>query len=427
MIAEILSTGDEVLLGDIIDTNSSFLCEKLKIMGIGVRQITAVGDEVAKISSVLGQIAKRADICLVTGGLGPTQDDLTARACAGAAGEKLVLNSMALETMTAYFEKAGFEMTQDNKKQAMLPESAGVLVNQRGTAPGFSMSMDDCHFFFMPGVPSEMKFMFEHGVKPRLLDIFGLTRQIFIERLTIFGLPESRVGALLEGFENKFSGMNLGFRAKFPFIEVKIVYPLEVCSKAVCDNVKKLMDAAREWVVLRLENKVISLRGQSLEQEVGRLLKEKKYTLAIAESCTGGLISNLVTDVAGSSDYFLFSAVTYSNGAKMNILKVAKKTLEAHGAVHEQTALEMARGVKKAAGAHWGISTTGIAGPTGGTDDKPVGTVCIGIAGPDFETVKRYTFNFGDRARNKKMFAATALEVLRRNLISRSNLFVEKI
>lgn len=420
MIAEILSTGDEVLLGDIVDTNSGYLCERLKEMGIFVQQITAVGDSVTRISHAIGKIAQRVDICLVTGGLGPTQDDLTAKACAGAAKEELVLNPRALETMVAYFEKRGFEITLDNKKQAMLPESAGVLVNRNGTAPGFTMSMGKCTFYFMPGVPSEMKSMFEEEVKPELSDIFGLTREIFIERLTIFGLPESRVGALLEGFDAKFPGMNLGFRAKFPFIEVKIVCPLEESvgsAKDRFETIKKVMDTARRWAISRLENKVISPRGRSLEQEVGRLLKEKKFTLAIAESCTGGLISNLVTDVAGSSDYFLFSAITYSNEAKMNILKVSQNTLEAHGAVHEHTALEMALGVRKAGNADWGISTTGIAGPTGGIVDKPVGTVCIGIAGPGFETAKQYTFDFGSRARNKKMFAAIALEVLRRRLM----------
>jgi competence/damage-inducible protein CinA-like protein len=426
MIAEILSTGDEVLLGDIVDTNSRFLCEGLKDLGFGVQQITAVGDSIQQISQTLGQIAKRADICLISGGLGPTQDDLTALGCAMAAGEELELNPIALETMEVYFKKRGFELTQDNRKQAMLPASAGVLVNRHGTAPGFYMKLGHCHFFFMPGVPLEMKFMFEEQVKGKLLDSFGLTDKILIERLMVFGMGEARVGTLLEGFEDKFAGMSLGFRARFPFIEVKIV-----CSTGdpegsegsdgedtVCgDTNLEQMATAREWAISRLENKVISQKGHSLEQEVGRLLKEKKFTLAIAESCTGGMISNLVTDVAGSSDYFLFSAITYSNDAKMNILGVAQTTLETHGAVHEQTALEMAMGVRRAGQADWGISTTGVAGPTGGTDEKPVGTVCIGIAGPGLETSKRYTFNFGSRARNKEMFAATALEVLRRQLV----------
>lgn len=420
MIAEILSTGDEVLLGDIVDTNSRFLCESLRELGFGVQQITAVGDSIAQISQALLKIAKRADLCLVTGGLGPTRDDLTAQGCAVAAGEELKLNPYALETMEAYFKRRGFELTKANQKQAMLPTSAGVLVNCHGTAPGFYMKLCQCHFFFMPGVPSEMKFMFEEQIKDRLLETFGITNKIFIERLMVFGIGESRVGELLGGFEDKFAGMTLGFRARFPFIEVKIV-----CSVAGDpdggggnDDIDiNQMAAAREWAISRLENKVISPKGHTLEQEVGRLLREKKFTLAIAESCTGGLISNLVTDVAGSSDYFLFSAITYSNEAKMNILGVSQATLEAHGAVHEQTALEMAMGVKRAGQADWGISTTGVAGPTGGTDEKPVGTVCIGIAGPGLETAKRYTFNFGSRARNKEMFAATALEVLRRQLV----------
>ncbi len=419
MIAEILSTGDEVLLGDIVDTNSGFLCEKLLDLGITVSQITAVGDEVGQISRTLDQIAQRADICLVTGGLGPTSDDLTALGCARAAGEELILNSNAVETMALFFQKRGFEIDQANKKQAMLPASAGVLPNTNGTAPGFFMRMGQCCFYFMPGVPSEMMSMYTDAVKPRLVDNFGLTSQILIERLTIFGLGESRVGSLLKGFENKFAGMHLGFRAKFPFVEVKIVYPVKIKSDRAGNTDRKQLDAASKWVLGCLENKVISKTGQSLEQEVGSLLKEKQFTLAIAESCTGGLISNLVTDVAGSSDYFLFSAVTYSNEAKMNILKVSQKTLETYGAVHEQTALEMARGVRYAANSDWGISTTGIAGPGGGTQDKPVGTVCIGIAGPGIETSKRYTFNFGSRSANKEMFAATALELLRRNLIGK--------
>ncbi len=414
MIAEILSTGDEVLLGDILDTNSRFLCEKLKEMGVLVRQITAVGDQVTDISFALKKIAQRSDICLVTGGLGPTQDDITALASANAAEEKLLLNPKALASMEIYFAKRGFKVTRDNRKQAMLPESAGVLNNDQGTAPGFFMSIGHCDFFFMPGVPSEMKSMFKAQVRPRVMKIHGFIHEIPIERLTVFGLPESRVGSLLKGFETKFPGIRLGFRAKFPLIEVKIVFPL---ADVPGENTGEQMQKAREWVVQRLGNKVVSLKGKNLQEEVGEILRQKKQTLAIAESCTGGLISNFVTDVPGSSDYFFFSAITYSNQAKVNILDVNIKTLETHGAVHEQTALEMARGAKNAGRADWAISTTGIAGPGGGTEDKPVGTVCIGIVGPGFEKTRQYTFNFGNRAKNKEMFAAAALEALRRQLI----------
>jgi competence/damage-inducible protein CinA-like protein len=415
MIAHVLSTGDEVLLGDIVDTNSGFLCQGLKDMGIEVERIMAVGDDVATIASILGDISLQADICLVTGGLGPTRDDVTALACARAADQKLALNPEALASMKSYFAKRKFVLTMDNESQAMLPEGSSMLVNHNGTAPGFYIKINNCLFFFMPGVPSEMKLMFEREIKPVLAKEFNLNQDILIERLTVFGLAESRVGSLLNDFKTKFPNMRLGFRADFPVIEVKII--LTGFSK---DQGKGRSDikAAKQWAIDQLENKVVSKKGWSIAQELGQLLTQKKKTLAIAESCTGGLIANMVTNVAGSSDYFLFSGVTYSNDAKINILNVEKQTIVEHGAVHEQTALEMAQGARKKANADFAISTTGIAGPGGGTDDKPVGMVCIGLAGPFAGFAKTYTFSFGDRGKNKKMFAMIALELLRRHLVS---------
>ena len=406
--AEILSTGDEVLLGDITDTNSSFLCGKLKELGIRTRRITAVGDEEAEIAETLKAIAGRADLCLVTGGLGPTRDDLTASAAARAAGVTLEMRHDALDFMKVYFKRRGFELTPENEKQALLPVTAAILENDCGTAPGFSMEMDGCTFYFMPGVPSEMKAMVAAHVVPALKARLGLERDIPIERLTVFGLGESKVGALLEGFESEFSGIRLGFRADFPVIEVKLVQSQGDASD---------MAAAKAWAVERLENKVVSLEGRSLAAEVGHLLSQRGETLAVAESCTGGLIANWLTNVSGSSDYFLLSAVTYANEAKEGVLGVKHQTLLDNGAVHETTALEMAQGTRKQGGSDWGISTTGIAGPTGGTPDKPVGTVCIGLSGPGMDRAKRYVFRFEDRYRHKLIFAATALEVLRRELV----------
>jgi len=413
MIAHILSTGDEVLLGDIIDTNSGFLCSCLKEMGIEVQKIMALGDDVEAIAKLIKEISHEADICLVTGGLGPTQDDVTALACSRASGRGLELNQKALASMKAYFKKRGFILNKDNEKQAMLPETAQVIVNHNGTAPGFYIKINNCLFFFMPGVPSEMKIMFEREIKQVLADEFSIKDDILIQRLTVFGLPESRVGSLLKEFKTKFPGMRLGFRADFPVIEVKIMLTNhdKDQNKAVSD-----MAAAKKWAVLQLENKVVSENGLSIVQELGRLLTSQKKTLAIAESCTGGLISNMVTDVAGSSDYFLFSGVTYSNDAKINILNVKKDTIVEYGAVHENTALEMARGARLKAKADFAISTTGIAGPGGGTKEKPVGMVCIGLAGPSVSMARTYQFSFGDRLRNKKMFAMMALELLRRHL-----------
>jgi len=415
MIAHILSTGDEVLLGDIIDTNSAFLCQGLKDMGIEVQKIMAVGDDIESIANVIEEISLHADICLVTGGLGPTRDDLTALACSRAAGRKLELNQQALASMQSYFAKRGFVLNKDNEKQAMLPETSRVLINHNGTAPGFYMKINNCLFYFMPGVPSEMKIMFEREIKQVLADEFSLNDDILIERLTVFGLPESRVGSLLKEFKTKFPRMRLGFRADFPVIEVKIIL-----MNSDKDNKKALSDLAKakQWAIDQLENKVVSTQGLSIAQELGQLLTKEKKTLAIAESCTGGLISNMVTDVAGSSDYFLFSGITYSNDAKINILNVKKQTIVEYGAVHEKTALEMAQGARLKAGADFAISTTGIAGPGGGTKEKPVGMVCIGLAGPSVLMAKTYQFSFGDRGRNKKMFAMMALELLRRHLVS---------
>ncbi len=414
MIAHIFSTGDEVLLGDIIDTNSAFLCRSLKEMGIQVQKITAVGDDVDSIASMITDISLQSDICFVTGGLGPTQDDLTGFACGKAAGNRLEMNLKALESMRSYFKKRGFQLTRDNGKQAMLPSSSTMLINHNGTAPGFYIKINKCLFFFMPGVPSEMKMMFEKEIKKVLVNKFNFLNDILIKRLTIFGLPESKVGSLLKGFESKFPKMKLGFRADFPVIEVKIILfnSFKNKEKAHFD-----ISIAKQWVMLHLKNNVVSEQGLTIAQEVGSLLIKQGKTLAIAESCTGGLISNMITDVAGSSTYFLFSGITYSNEAKINILDVQKKTIVEYGAVHEQTALEMARGARLKAGADFAISTTGIAGPGGGTKEKPVGMVCIGISGFEHSTAKTYRFNFDDRGMNKKIFAMMALELLRRHLV----------
>ncbi len=439
MIAEILSTGDEVMLGDLVDTNSAYLCDRLKQLGIVVSQITARGDDIEAVKETVLKISLRAGICLVTGGLGPTSDDITAQACARAADQPLKMHPQAYETMKTYFDRRGFVLTPENEKQAMLPAAAGVLENTCGTAPGFFFQLNQCLFFCMPGVPSEMKQMMETQVVPHITKVFSLTPTLQIRRLTIFGLPESRVGTLLQEFNSLFPRIRLGFRASFPTIEVKLVFD----STGFCPENEKFFDSsiqrdstiqaeeamdtekndprtyfekAGRWVVRQLGKKVVSLTGLSLEAEVGRLLKQQNQTLAVAESCTGGLISHLITEVPGSSDYFLLSAVTYANTAKIKVLGVAPETLASFGAVHENTALEMAQGARQVSGSDWAVSTTGIAGPGGGPTRKEVGTVCIGLAGPGVADTWQYHFTFDDRSRNKKIFAAMALEVLRRQL-----------
>ncbi|MFH2061019.1 MAG: competence/damage-inducible protein A [Pseudomonadota bacterium] len=415
MIAHIISTGDEILLGDIIDTNSSFLCQVLRETGVQVHKIICVGDDPDHICQAIQDVSTHADICLMTGGLGPTKDDLTALACTRAAKVSLEQNKSAFEAMTVYFKKRGLKLTLENEKQAMLPKGSKILINSNGTAPGFYMKINQCLFFFLPGPPSEMKPMFENQVKPVLLKEFNLKHDLIVERVTVFMLKESMLGVMLDKFETLFPDMILGIRVSFPTIEVKMRFaeqPIKI------DKAISKMAIAKKWVLGQLGKKVVSETGKSIVKEVAALLTKQKKTLAVAESCTGGLISNLITDMSGSSDYFLFSAVTYSNEAKVAVLNVKESTLIKYGAVHEQTAREMAQGAREKIGADIAISTTGIAGPTGGTKEKPVGMVCIGLAGQGFSTAKTFVFNIDDRDKNKKIFAMSALEMLRQHLVS---------
>ncbi|WP_035237445.1 CinA family nicotinamide mononucleotide deamidase-related protein [Desulfobacter vibrioformis] len=416
--AHVLSTGNEVLLGDIVDTNSAFLCRRLKSSGVTVIKTSAVRDDMTALVREIESIASSVDVCVMTGGLGPTSDDLTAAALAEAAGVKLELDTAALNSMKKYFDKRGFDFTPANEKQAMLPQGAKFMENLHGTAPGFSMTLNRCRFFCMPGVSREMERMFDLKVRPKLYEMTGHAGEIQVIRLMVFGMPESRAGQALSGFTLQFPAIHLGFRIRFPMIEVK----LSRLNEVVSDSQEGLggareMNQAKLWVMEKLGPKVISDQGLTLAQEVGRLLTKRGQTLSVAESCTGGLVAHLITDVPGASDYFLFSATTYANSAKEAILNVSRQTLENNGAVDETTALEMAIGVRTAGGSDWAVSTTGIAGPSGGTEAKPVGTVCIGVAGPLGSHSQRFMLDRGDRERNKQLFAAMALEMLRRELV----------
>ncbi len=415
MIAHIISTGDEILLGDILDTNSRYLCQALRDLGMTVQKITCIGDEEKHISDTIKSTSVQADICIVTGGLGPTQDDVTALAAANAANVNSKMNQPALEVIKKYFKDKGFEYTSVNDKQALLPENSTVMDNQNGTAPGFYLKLNQCLFFFLPGPPKEMQPMYETSVQPILASNFNLKDDLIVERLTVFMLGESALGESLDLFDTLFPDLRLGIRVSFPTIEVKIRFDEQPENRQIATS--QLADA-KKWVSDQLGNKVVSQAGRSIVQEVADLLTRQKKTLAIAESCTGGLISNMVTDLSGSSDYFLFSGITYSNEAKMAALNVNEQTLIECGAVHEQTAKEMAQGARERVNADIAISTTGIAGPTGGTDQKPVGMVCIGIATKQDATAKTFVFKFDDREKNKRMFAMSALEILRKHLVS---------
>ena len=304
-------------------------------------------------------------------------------------------------------------MNPASRKQAFLPAGAKCLQNPVGTAPGFRLKIDRCLFFFLPGVPGEMRRMLADVVMPQIIELIGNKRRFYRTRsLSTFGLTESQTFERIVGLEEAFPQISLGLQVRFPAIQVKL-YANDTDDQQLNDH----LAAAVEWVIEKLGNKVFSQQGDPMEQAVGHLLRKRKATLALAESCTGGLIANLLTNVSGSSDYFVFSGITYSNRAKIDILNVSKETIIAHGAVHEETAMEMAKGARKACGATYGLATSGIAGPTGGTAEKPVGTVCIGLATPHGTAGHRFHFWFGSRTMNKQVFAGVALEVLRRELL----------
>jgi len=413
MIAEILATGDEIRTGALVDSNSAYIARKLEEAGVEVVRHSCVGDDPESLVSILQEIAGRADVAVVTGGLGPTDDDLTAAAAARAAGVDLVLDPKALDSIEAFFKARQWALSPTNKKQALLPAGARCLFNPVGTAPGFQLKIERCEILFLPGVPHEMRRMLTTEVIPRLIQLQGQARSVHLVRtLSTFGLGESATAEHLDGFGERFPHIKLGFRAKFPEIHVKFYG-----SGPDEDELQSQLTKAEDWVTQRLGNKILSNTGESMEQVVGKLLRTRKETLAVAESCTGGLIADLITEVPGSSDYFKLSAVTYANSAKTNILGVASGTLAVHGAVSEETAGEMARGVQRISGASYGLATSGIAGPGGGTDDKPVGTVCIGLATVDSVSAHHYHFTFDNRRLNKRIFAAAALELLRRKLL----------
>jgi len=406
MNVEILITGDEIRSGAVIDRNSAHIAMKLEEAGFNVSRHTCVGDSVEDLVLILQEIGSRSDAALVTGGLGPT-------AAAAAAGVDLVLNLLALHGVESYFKARNRKMSDSNKKQAMLPRGADLILNPVGTAPGFMLKIKRCLFFFLPGVPFEMQRIFSDTVLTQLEQLRGNHYEFnMVKTVSTFGLTESATAERVSGICGMFPEVTLGFRPKFPEIQIKL-YGRGKDKKALHHRMAKVAAA----VIEEIGDNVFSEDESPMEAVVARLLLEKNATLSVAESCTGGLISHLLTNVPGSSGYFLFSGVTYSNEAKQKVLGVSSKVLERYGAVHEKTAKEMAAGVRQIAESDFGLATSGIAGPDGGTDEKPVGTVCIGLATRRSTMGFRFFFPFNSRWRNKKIFAMKALDILRRHLI----------
>lgn len=411
--AAILSTGDELVTGRTVDTNANFIADKLVASGLDVVAVLVVGDYPDRMRWAWEQALAQADVVVSSGGLGPTADDLTTETVAAMAGRALVFDESVAERIRQMFAAMGRTMPENNLKQARFPEGAEVIPNPRGTAPGFRLDLAHGgrvrHVFVLPGVPREMKPMLEHEVLPWIARAHGGDTVSASRVFQTFGLSESALDELVAGCIAE-SEARIAFRAAFPQISVRLTV----------QDTPERASARLDALTVRLRDGLGAyLYGEgdtNMETEVGRLLARAGRTLALAESCTGGLIASRITDVPGSSAYFVGGIVAYSNAIKQAQLGVPEETLAAHGAVSEPTAEAMAAGVRRLTGADVGVAVTGIAGPDGGTADKPVGTVCIAMETADGTRSRRYQL-WGGRDWVKLLSSQVALDWVRRLLL----------
>jgi nicotinamide-nucleotide amidase len=410
-----LSIGDELICGQITDTNAGTIARALIQHGLQAQRHMCVGDSEPDIIEALLELARNSDAIIVTGGLGPTADDLTARAAARATGRRLVLNAYAKAHVRDMSGRlASLIVCPLHDKQAMIPNKTTLIPNPTGTACGFHLMNNGCFMFFMPGVPSEMGLMLHESVLPFLAERMTPKRAIRTAQLNVFGPCEAEVDELLIGIARPEQGLHLGICVTYPWMRITL--------RAEADNEAAALELLKPAVSLaaeRLQEYLFSTGEVDMEAVVAGLLQGGGLTLALAESCTGGMIAQRITAIPGSSRYFLEGAVTYSNAAKVRRLGVNAELLEEKGAVSSDCASAMAKGVRTVAVSHLGLAVTGIAGPDGGTDDKPVGTVFISLAAPDGCWTKRFQFN-GGREEIRTMTAWTALDWLRRYLQQRT-------
>ena len=401
---EILSTGDELLTGQVVDTNSAWLMDRLWEIGVMVRRKTLVGDDRQDLLAALSETTSRAELVVMSGGLGPTEDDLTSECVAAALGVPLEEDAASMEAIRRRFERLGRTMTPNNAKQARFPRGATVLPNRFGTAPGFEVRLGRAELVCLPGVPVEYRGMCEEAVLPRVAARVGVPSASRLVKLV--GIAESHADhamrPVMDAPENR--GVRFGYRAHWPEIHVKWSVPGEGAG-ARADRI--LADVRRIF-----GDAIFGEGKQELAQVVVERLVARGERLALAESCTGGLLAELVTAVPGASAAFDMGLVAYANSVKTSLLDVPPEALERHGAVSEPVARAMAEGARRRGAATWGVGITGVAGPTGGTPEKPVGTVHMAIAGPQSTQAWARLFP-GDRDRIRKIAAFDALNRLR--------------
>ena len=414
LLAEILTIGDELCRGEIIDTNSSWLAERLWDLDITVAWMTSCRDVEKDIREALDLAAGRAGAILVSGGLGPTSDDLTVDVVAALAGVEAEVDPPSLERMTARFSQAAFRLTPNNMRQVRVPRGARVFGNSAGSAPGFEVAIAGAPVICMPGVPRELHAIFDTAVQARLIElreaggenVERLAKQIY----RVFGMGESHIATALDGVLGTAAGASLHYQVKFPETLVKLVV-----RDPDADAARQRFDAIEADLRARLGDKLYGTGDDSLASVIGARLRDAGRTLATAESCTGGLIGGLLTDVPGSSAYYAGGAITYSNAEKVRQLGVQPATLDEHGAVSRECVIEMARGARERFGTDYAVAVSGVAGPGGGTEDKPVGLVWLATAGPDGERAREFRWP-GARDQIRRLAAHASLGMVLRML-----------
>jgi nicotinamide-nucleotide amidase len=403
--AAILSTGDELTTGRIVDTNANWLADKLFELGVDVTAVLTVGDYPDRLEWAWRQAIAQADLVVSTGGIGPTADDLTSETVAKVAGVSLVMHDESAARIRGFFAAAKRPMPANNLRQAMIPERAEIVPNPLGTAPGYRLAVGATHLVVLPGVPREMKPMVENTVLPWVRAQRG--GEVYVARVfQTFGITESGLDELVAGVVAPEEG-RISFRASFPEVSLRVVVHGQP------DEAARRIEVVAARLRERLGPCAYGEGPVTMQEVVGRALGERRLTLGLAESCTGGLVGHRLTEVPGSSAWLRGGVVAYADDAKQRLLGVREETLRAHGAVSEETAGEMAEGARRTFGSDIGVAVTGIAGPTGGTPEKPVGTVCFGLARATGTVTHRYPL-WGTRDWVKLLASQIALDWVRR-------------
>jgi nicotinamide-nucleotide amidase len=410
--AELVSVGTELLLGEIVDTNAAYMSQRLAEIGVDVHFRHTVGDNLDRITATLELALSRSDAILICGGLGPTQDDLTREGVAEVTGRPLTIVPEAEQHLREFFARRGLTPTENNLKQASAPEGARLLDNTCGTAPGLFVQHDGKLIFAVPGPPTEMREMMQREVLPILCEhLGGDLRPVFTRVLRMADIGESTLVAEIDDLISGQTDPTIAPYAKPGEVTLRLA-----TKAAREDEARRRLDAMEAELRERVGRYIYGVNDETMEVAVGIALRERGATIAVAESCTGGLVASRITDVSGSSDYMLGGVVAYANEIKQRVLGVPAEVLAEHGAVSEETALAMAVGVRDLMGADYGLATTGIAGPTGGTEEKPVGTVFVAIADAE-GTICRGQIWPGTREQFKMRVSQNALNMLRKRVL----------